>query len=145
MTPSELEALRRALFFSIKEAASLISRTSEQAWYRWENGLRSIPADIARAMENLAVWRQNAIRAAIDRFSVHEADISIIWYPTLEDWISLPGRQALMYRPEQSVVAGLRLHFPHRLKLIRFDRNDYDEWRSGREDSEALRIQWAEQ
>jgi hypothetical protein len=145
MSPAELEALRRMLFFSVKEAASLISNSSEQAWYRWENGLRPVPADIAKAMEQLVLWRQNAIQKAIDAFSGHEVDIFIIWYPSLEDWISLPGRQALMYRPEQSVIAGLRVHFPHRLKLIQFDREDYDRWRSDREDSEALRIQWVEQ
>jgi DNA-binding transcriptional regulator YiaG len=71
MSPAELEALRRILFFSVNEAASLISYTSEQTWYRWETGRRQVPADIAKAIEQLIAWRRNAIQRAIDNFSAH--------------------------------------------------------------------------
>lgn len=145
MKSFELEALRRLLFFSPPEAAAMISDTSEQAWRRWESGARKVPDDVAGRVNDLIIWRQAAIDAAVKQIAAApaEADIVLIWYETLDDWATLPGREPALWRTQQSVCAALLAEFPGRLRLVRFDGPDYSAWLGKRQDSETMRSQWA--
>lgn len=141
----ELEALRRLLFFSAPEAAAMVSGTSEQAWRRWESGARKVPDDVASRITGLVEWRQAAIDATIKQIcsAPKEASIALVWYESLDDWATLPGREPALWRPQQSVCAAVMAEFPGRLHLIRFDTPAYSAWLAGRLDSETMRSQWA--
>lgn len=141
----ELEATRRLLFFSPPEAASMVSETSEQAWRRWESGARKVPDDVVKRMMDLIEWRQAAIAATVKQASAApmEASISLIWYESLNDWATLPGREPALWRPQQSVCAALLAEFPGRLRLVSFDGPAYSAWLGQREDSETMRGAWA--
>lgn len=145
MIPCQLEAARRLLFFSPPEAASMVSDTSEQAWRRWESGARKVPDDVAQRMTDLIEWRQAAIDATVKQISAapKEASIALIWYESLDDWATLPGREPTLWRPQQSVCAAVFAEFPGRLRLVRFDVQAYSAWLAGRKDSETMRGQWA--
>lgn len=141
----ELEALRRLLFFSPPEAASLIGDASEQAWRRWESGARKVPDDVAQRIADLVQWRQAAIDAAVKQISTAPPDttIDLIWYDSLDDWATLPNREQVLWRPQQSVCAALLAEFPGRLCLVRFNLPAYAAWLAGRQDGEEMRGQWA--
>ncbi len=145
MKSFELEAARRLLFFSPPEAASMVSDTSEQAWRRWESGSRKVPDDVAQRMTELIEWRQAAINATVKQISAapKEASIALVWYDSLDDWATLPGREPTLWRPQQSVCAAVLAEFPGRLRLVRFDPPAYSVWLAGRNDSETMRGQWA--
>lgn len=145
MIPCQLEAARRLLFFSPPEAASMVSDTSEQAWRRWESGARKVPDDVVNRMTGLIEWRQAAIDATVKQISAApmEASIALIWYESLDDWATLPGREPALWRPQQSVCAAVFAEFPGRLRLVRFDVPAYSAWLAGRNDSETMRGQWA--
>jgi hypothetical protein len=148
MTGTELEALRRLLFFSRPEAAVLVGQSSERAWNFWERGDRAVPRDVADLMVNLADWRIKAIRAA--RYAIQEApagrgepeSIALVWYATQIDWMSLEGREPHLWRPHCSVIASLLASEPL-ANLVEFDGPAYSAWLAGREDSETMRSQWA--
>ena len=145
MKSFELEALRRLLFFSPPEAATMVSDTSEQAWRRWESGSRKVPEDVEQRITDLFEWRQAAIDATVKQISAAqpEATIALIWYESLDDWATLSGREPVLWRPQQSVCAAVFAEFPGRLRLVRFDVPAYSAWLSGRKDSETMRGQWA--
>lgn len=65
----------------------------------------------------------------------------LVWYGSAEDWLTLPGRQVLHWRPQCSVVAEVLARYGGRAVL--FDAHAYATWRKGRKDSEPLRAQWA--
>lgn len=147
MKSFEIEALRRLLFFSVPEAAALIGGASEQAWRRWEAGTRAVPADVAARMGDLVAWRLAAIDAAVRQIAAapDSADVYLVWYHSLDDWATLPGREPALWRPQQSVVAALAGEFPGRVVLVRFDGPAYAAWLAGRPDNETARSQWAAQ
>ena len=144
MQGAELEALRRLLFFSPPEAAALISGTSEQAWRRWESGARAVPDDVEEKIYDLVEWRKTAFETAsgLAADAPANACIPIVWYASLDEWTSPTWRQAVLWRPHQSVVAALLAEFPGAVRLIRFDPAAYVDWLAGREDSEAMRGAW---
>jgi len=143
----EIEALRRLLFFSIPEAAALIGGVSEQAWRRWEGGIRAVPADVAGRIGDLIAWRLAAIDAAVCQIAAAPggADVRLLWYHSLDDWATLPGREPVLWRPQQSVIATLAGEFPGRVALVRFSGPAYAAWLAGRPDNETARSQWAAQ
>lgn len=145
MKSFELEAARRLLFFSPPEAAAMVSNTSEQAWRRWESSSRKVPDDVVQRMTELIVWRQAAINATVKQISAapKEASIALVWYDSLDDWATLPGREPALWRPQQSVCAAVLAEFPGRLRLVRFDPPGYSAWLAERNDSETMRGQWA--
>ena len=145
MKHHELEALRRLLFFSVPEAAALIGDVSEQAWRRWESGSRAVPEDVAQQLLTLADWRQSAIDAAARQIgsAPSATTVAVIWYATLDEWASLPGREPALWRPQQSVASALFADFAGRVKLVTFDGPVYSAWRAAREDSEPMRAAWA--
>ena len=156
MTPTMLKGLRRLFFFTVPEAARFITTshdtpqgTSEQRWREWENGESPIPESLIVRMKELNEWRSLALDATADNIRIQMREkggapkaIFVIWYDTLDDWMTLPKRDPVMWRLQQSVCATLLGTFDT-VKLVRFDMTNYQNWLSGREDTEALRAEWA--
>lgn len=150
MNPTTLQAIRRLLFFTRAEAAQWIAgpSVSEELWCRWEDGSATPPEAVTQRLQELNDWRSTALAATADNIrqqirekgGVPEA-IIILWYQRLEDWTSLPHREAVMWRIQQSVCAALLGMF-NTLKPIPFDAEEYCRWSNGREDSESLRAEW---
>jgi len=149
MNNIELQALRRLLFFSVPEAARLVAASNdrpdgvqERTWRRWEDGTLAVPDNIAQTMTDLCDWRRIAIgamRKQIDSTG-DDADIVLIWYDILDDWVSMPGREPILWRPQCSVVAeaaGMGLG------LVLFDNSKYMKWLGDMVDSEIMRGEWA--
>jgi len=61
MTNHQLTMLRKLLFFTVAEAAELVSLTSERAWIHWEAGKRKVPEDVAAKMWELVSYREDLI------------------------------------------------------------------------------------
>ena len=156
MTPITLQALRRLLFFTVQDAAHLIAAANrsrktgwEQQWEQWENGEIPIPENVAEKIRELTEWRSTALAATADniRAQIKEKggmpdSVFVIWYDSLEDWLSLPGRDPVMWRPQQAVCPSLMGLFSI-VRLVRFDLLAYTAWREEREDSDTLRGEWA--
>ena len=62
MNHYELQAFRRLLFFSERDAANMIGGGSVDEWHRWEYGICNIPAGIPNLMKDTIRWRANAIQ-----------------------------------------------------------------------------------
>lgn len=154
MNHTELQALRRLLFFSVSEAALLVAASperpqgvSERAWQWWERGERAVPTDVAMRVRELCGWRRHALTAARDQIEAmmraHGAgELALVWYGSLDDWASLPGREPVTWRPQCSVLATLSGEYSH-ARLVLFDAPAYARWLAGRDDSETMRGQWA--
>jgi hypothetical protein len=158
MTAPELASLRRLLFFSAGEAALLLAASlnriagvQESTWREWENGIKPVPEEIAEIVRRLCEWRANAVTltcAAIKeakeqaklKTPAEEWDMVIVWYATLDDWLTLNDRVPVMWRPQCSVIAEAVLCGA---QLIRFDCVKYAQWLNKRIDSEELRGEWA--
>lgn len=147
MISHELEALRRLLFFSVPEAAVLIGGVAEQTWRRWEAGSRAVPDDVAQRVNDLVGWRDLAIGKVTDLINRSGgAGAALVWYSSMDDWASLPGREPVLFRPHQSACATLlaaRDGRPHCCSLVVFNGPVYAAWLGGREDSETARSAWA--
>jgi hypothetical protein len=147
MTPANLQALRRLLFFSVEEAALLIGNVSPRSWQYWERGERNIPDDVIATIERLCSWRAQAIATADAQMAALQArhgpssGAVLVWYQTLDDWATLPEREPLLWRPQCSVVAELAAR--HGARLVAFDGPAYRKWLGSRKDSESLRGAWA--
>lgn len=146
MNAVTLEALRRLLFFSRPEAALLVASSpdrprgvSDRSWRMWEDGELSIPEEVARNIRRLVEWRQSAIDATVKQISSMpgEASLALVWYSSLDEWASLPGREPVSWRPHQSVCAALTTEFPGRVLLIAFDGPQYSAWLGAKPDSET--------
>lgn len=155
MTPTTLQALRRLLFLTRKDASLFIAANperpegvSEPEWAQWENGERPIPENIAQRITELVDWRSTALAATADAIRQQIKDkgvpesVFIIWYENLEDWKSLPNREPVMWRIQQSVCAALASMFST-ICLVPFNAEAYSLWLNGREDTESLRAEWA--
>lgn len=145
MTGIELEALRRLLFFSPPEAAMLVANVSEQAWRRWEAGTRSVPGDVSAKLIQLSDWRLSAIDGAVRQVGSMPVDakISLVWYRSIDDWSTLPGREPALWRPQQSACAALMAEFSGRMRLVEFSGSRYSAWLGQRADGEDMRAYWA--
>lgn len=143
MTPATLQALRRLLFFSVDEAAAMIGGVSPRSWQFWERGDRTIPDDVIATLRRLCAWRQKAIAAGSVQMAKAPAgaDLALIWYGSLDDWVSMAGREPELWRPHCSVAAELAAR--HGAHLVTFDGPAYAAWLGQRADSETLRGAWA--
>ena len=147
MTPATLQALRRLLFFSVDEAAAMIGGVSPRSWQFWERGDRTIPADVIAIVGNLCRWRSAAIDAAENQIYDLKArhrnpnGLTLVWYQTIGDWATLPGRDPLQWRPQCSVIAAIAAS--HSAKLVAFDGAAYRAWLENRTDTESMRGAWA--
>ena len=147
MIPVTLQALRRLLFFSVPEAATLIGQVTERSWRMWEHGERTIPQDVQQAIVDLCQWRAQALATAEKKIAEIQgrhgpaASVALLWYQSLDDWATLPGREPAQWRPQCSVVAELVAR--HDAQLVAFDGPAYRQWLGHRKDSEQLRGAWA--
>lgn len=155
MTATELQAIRKLLFFSVPEAALLVAASperpggvSERAWRQWESGERPVPEDVTLKLRELCDWRESALAAAIDQVktmaSAHgePTELVMVWYGRLQDWTSIKGRDPVLWRPQCSVLAQLASTYDF-IILKLFDPEEYEPWRGHRTDSETLRSEWA--
>lgn len=141
MTPATLQALRRLLFYSIEEAAQLLAAgpdhpngVSPRSWQYWERGDRAIPPDIVDTVTSLCDWRARQIAAA------GRGGRALVWYATLDDWMSLSTRRRIHWRPHCAVVAELAAR--HGAPVVVFDADDYAVWLGRLQDTEERRIAW---
>lgn len=67
-------------------------------------------------------------------------EIVMVWYGSLDDWMTLSGREAVMWRPQCSVVAEA---VAMGTRLVKFDTDSYAQWLGKRKDCESLRGAWA--
>ena len=141
MNPTTLQALRRLLFFSQPEAASVIGGVTERSWQFWEAGKRTIPDDVIETITQLVAWRNQAIEAASAQIAESGLTPSLIWYNSSDDWSSLPGREPILWRPHCSAIADLCARFG--AVAVEFALSDYAKWLGARQDSEAMRSLWA--
>lgn len=150
MNGSTLKALRSLLFFTQDEAAILIGGVSLRSWQYWEVGQRKIPNDVIDKITFLINWRKQVILQANIALkemleSVPEGapvePISIIGYISVEDWMTLPDREPVFWKPHCSATAELVASFTGR--SIIFNAPAYREWLGDRQDCEAMRSAWA--
>ena len=122
---------------------------SDRAWRMWEAGELPVPSDIAERIIDLVRWRAAALAAAEAQIAEMRAtlprgaapDIRLCWYDSLDDWATLPGREPIQHRPQQSVLAALAAR--HGATLVRFDAPAYAAWLGRRADTETMRGAWA--
>ena len=143
MTGHELQALRRLFFYSVPEAAAQVGGVSERAWRLWESGARSVPEDVAGRMGELLDLRRRVLTVAESRLSETDGCTALVWYETLDDWLTLAGRHPAQWRLSQSLAAELVARHADRIALVPFVTPAYAAWLAGRTDSESLRAAWA--
>ena len=144
-TTCHLKAYRNILFFTTAEAATLIGGCREKDWQEMEAGQRAVPTDVEKQILDLIEWRQNAINAVSSQIlATPGSPVNlIIFYETLDEWASLPGREPTLWRPHQSVCASLLAMHPDQTRLIAFNGPAYASWLADRPDSEKMRALWA--
>lgn len=140
MTPATLQALRRLLFFSVPEAAIMIGDVTERSWRFWEDGKRPIPADVIERIRLLLDWRRRAAQTALDVIGNHRP-AALVWYQSLDDWMTLPDREPVFWRPHCSVVAEMCATVD--AIAVPFSVPNYRAWLGERGDAEAVRGAWA--
>lgn len=109
MTNKELQALRRALFISTKEAAEHIGKVSVRGWQHWEKGTYAIPDDVSIQILNLSEKRMNMIEACEEIIHEKDADeVYVDYHMNFDDYLKKhPGDTLIDFRLTQSVAACL--------------------------------------
>lgn len=152
MNGVSLKAMRSLLHFSQHEAAELIGGVSVRTWSNWEAGIQKIPQDVISMINYLMVCRKKAItdtQAAMKAYyqqmppGVSKKPIALVWYDSFEDWCTLPYRESIMWRPQQSVIA--HLISVENCNVVQFNTAVYEKWLGRRPDSDSMRNQWAEE
>jgi hypothetical protein len=149
MNNVELQALRRLLFYSTLEAATLVAASllrpqgvSERAWRHWEDGVRAVPDDVAEKIITSATWRNKAIEAAAavirENSRANMPETKLIWYSRIVDWVGEP----IFWRPHQSACAAI-FAATGTVDLVLFDSVGYSAWLGDQADSEKMRGAWA--
>lgn len=150
MNGSTLKALRSLLFFTQDEAAALVGGVSLRSWQYWEVDRRTIPQDVVEKMSLLVAWRDQAISAGVESCKkmieslpkgAEYEPISIVTYGSADDWMTLPDREPILWKPHCSVVAEIVAKVDGRAVL--FDAPAYAKWLGKRKDSESMRSAWA--
>lgn len=149
MNSTTLQALRRLLFFTTPEAAALVGGVSERSWRMWEDGTRTIKPDVIDRMQSLLQWRNLALSAARSLYDDQKTlipeseklELVLVWYDTIEDWMTLQGREPQVWRPHCSVIAQLCAEYG--AVAVKFNGPAYSRWLSNRADSEQMRGEWA--
>jgi hypothetical protein len=131
MTHTELQALRRFLFYSAPEAARWVAAdedrprgVDERTWNRWESGARPIPENIAASVADLVRWRGQLVAAG------HQAGrpLVVVVFDDADDW----PRPGALRRPWQSAAAQLLADLgPALVHLVPFDAAAFRVWRQG--------------
>ncbi|MBC3906125.1 Aca2/YdiL-like domain-containing protein [Undibacterium umbellatum] len=152
MNGVSLKAMRSLLRFSHNEAAELIGGVPVRTWSSWEAGTQKIPQDVISMINYLMVCRKKAItdtQAAIKTYYLQmppgtsKKPVALVWYDSFEDWCTLPYRESIMWRPQQSVVA--HLISVENCSVVQFEAEAYEKWLGRRPDSDSMRNQWADE
>jgi len=103
MTNNELKQLRRLLFLEVSEAAQLIGECEPRTWQRWEKGDRSIPNDVSRVIQMLALTRLERLQIEFDK-----ADPNYCYFDSFYEYKTAGGTgNELKWRLAQSVATAL--------------------------------------
>lgn len=103
MTNHELKQLRRLLFLNVSDAASLIGNCEPRTWQRWEKGDRTIPNDVIREIQMLALTRLEQLQVEFD-----ESDPNYRYFETFDEYKAAGGAgNELKWRLAQSVASTL--------------------------------------
>lgn len=112
-----------------------------------EHGDFPLPPDLADVMTRLLQWQESALASAskqiVQLFAMHggKKRVALVDYRSLDDWVTLPDRDALLWRPQCSVIKLLAKD--RRVRLVPFDGPAYATWLAGRVDDESQRAAWA--
>lgn len=136
MTPTDLQALRRFLFYSAPEAARWLAAdeqrpqgVEERTWNRWEAGARPVPDNIAARVASLAAWRGQVVAAGRQAGAQAGRPLVLVVYDDADDW---PAHGALR-RPHQSAAAQLLAELgPELVRLVPFEVASFRAWQQGR-------------
>ncbi|AOV18833.1 hypothetical protein BJI67_16475 (plasmid) [Acidihalobacter aeolianus] len=151
----ELEMKRRLLQFNPPEAAAAakirradtgeIRSYTEQAWRRYEQGIRVTPPEIMTWIDSVLAWRDEMIDIWTTRLTSLPCNErhQFIWYELAKDWASLPDNDPSLWRPYQSVYLELMLRYPDKVKFVRYSDSDYRSWLGRRKDTDSMRFEWA--
>jgi len=149
MNHIELEAARRRLFYSQTEAAALVGHVSDRSWRKWEAGTVPVPSDVEERLQALLKWRETAVSGL--RRTIAEArtalandalEISLVWYSSSDDWLTIPNRERALRHPHCSALA--EIYATERgVRLVAFDGLAYRSWLGSRADNEFARSGWA--
>jgi len=103
MNNNELKQLRRLLFLDVAEAAAHIGECEPRTWQRWEKGDRSIPLDVVKTIQMLALSRLEMLQ-----FEFDESNPSYCYFETFKAYKSAGGAgNELKWRLAQSVATAL--------------------------------------
>jgi len=150
MNGPTLKALRNLLFFTMDEASHLIGNVQLRSWQYWEAGQRPIPADVIEKITSLAKWRGQAVTAGAQAIEgmlsqlppdAEFDPIGLVSYASVEDWMTLPDREPVLWKPHCSVIAEMCACLP--VQVVIFDGPAYAKWLAGRDDNETMRSHWA--
>lgn len=109
-----LEALRRLLFLTKREAAGVLASShdrpngvSERAWAIFEAGDRlKVPADVEQQVLDMITWRQATINALREDLAKQGC---LMWYETIDDYIEAQDDAGGYWRIYQSAFAEVLL------------------------------------
>lgn len=108
---------------------------------RWADGSYAVPADIQEAVGGLIAAQAQAANATLGRIAMHEnARVAVVVYrddDDARDWTDWPCAGA------HAAVLRRLLESGAELALIPFDPDAYSAWLHGREDTRAVRAEWA--
>lgn len=145
INPLEIQAVRRILFLSVEEAAVVIGHCSPQTWASWETGSCQISEAALRTLSELLDWRTNQLAYARARLiNEPRGTAFVLWYDTMDNWLTLDDHSPRLWRAEQSLQAALLAEFPERVSLVKFDSLRYANWLGARMDSAEARARWVE-
>ena len=154
MKPVQIAAFRRKLAFTENQAAEHIGaaagiEVSAAQWVSMELGVFPVPEQIVDVFTRLLRWRKAALTAANEQIALlyrqhggHQR-VALIEYASIEDWMGLPDRDPLLWRPQ--CLAVKELSKDRRVRTVLFDPQDYSVWLAGRIDGEDMRALWAAQ
>lgn len=74
---------------------------------------------------------------------VSKKPVTLVWYDSFEDWYTLPYRESIMWRLQQSVVA--HLISVENCGVVQFEAAVYEKWLGRRPDNDSMRNQWADE
>lgn len=139
-----LQAVRRKLFLSTVEAASFFPNCTAHAWEAMESGQIETPNQVTERLNRILEWRnaQMVIIEAGMSVQLGQDGILDFWHESMDDWMSIDGREPEHFRAMQSLQADWALNHPSRVTLVRFDRVDFTRWLVGRHPTEERQAEY---
>lgn len=153
MTPAELKTIRESLGLPLQWVADQARVKLRTAQY-WESGRSAVPQDVAEMLNGLddQFWQLVAqyleqVKSVADQQGVLPEEVVLIRYKTDADlWQFHPDFRPLPASAHAALLSRLRrkLWEAGVHSVIEYmEPAEYKKWLNGREDSEALRSEWA--